>query len=328
MKARNIKLFASFAAVLLLAGMTISAYAAEGSFDRTLKVAGAVELDVTTGSGNIDVRPGDSSTVRVGGRIRSSNGWHADSEDSEKKVRYLESNPPIEQNGNVIRIGHIEDPELRRNISISYEIELPSETRLTSKTGSGNLTITGIHGPLKAGTGSGSVKISNIGDEIEAESGSGDIEADSIKGHARIHTGSGWIHGSGIAGGIVATTGSGDIRLEQTAPGDVRVETGSGTAEVSGVHGGLEARAGSGNITAAGDPTSAWSLHSGSGTLTVRLAPQTGFDLDAHTSSGEIITSQPITVQGTIGRGRMQGKARGGGVHLDLQTGSGDIHVE
>ena len=154
------------------------------------------------------------------------------------------------------------------------------------------------------------------------------MKADSIKGQARIHTGSGWIHGSGIAGGIVATTGSGDIRLEQTAPGDVRVETGSGTAEVSGVHGGLEARAGSGNITASGDPTSAWSLHSGSGTLSVHLASQVGFDLDAHTSSGQIETALPITVQGTIGRGRMQGKARGGGVRLDLQTGSGNIRIE
>ena len=78
--------------------------------------------------------------------------------------------------GTSIRIGHIEDPELRRNISISYELEVPSETRLTSKTGSGNLNITGIQGPLKADTGSGSVKISNIGNELEAESGSGDIE--------------------------------------------------------------------------------------------------------------------------------------------------------
>jgi DUF4097 and DUF4098 domain-containing protein YvlB len=328
MKARTIKVIALLAVSVLWAGTTISAYSAEGSFDRTLKVSGAVELDVTTGSGNIDVRTGDSSTVRVRAKIRSSNGWHSDSADSEKKVRYLEANPPIEQNGNVIRIGHIEDPELRRNISISYELVVPGETRLTSKTGSGNLNISGIQGPLKAGTGSGSVKISNIGNELEAESGSGDIEADSIKGQARIHTGSGWIHGSGIAGGIVATTGSGDIRLEQTAPGDVRVETGSGTAEVSGVHGGLEARAGSGNITASGEPSSAWSLHSGSGTLTVRLAPQTGFDLDAHTSSGEITTSQPITVQGTIGRGRMQGKAHGGGVRLELQTGSGNIRIE
>ncbi len=330
MKARMMKITAVSAVIFLSVATAISArgFAAEGTFERTLKVTGTVEVEVTTGSGNIDVRPGDSGSIRVHGRIRASNNWHSDSADSERKVRALESNPPIEQNGNIIRIGHIEDPELRRNISISYELEVPSETRLTSKTGSGNENINGIRGPLKASTGSGSLKISSIGDELEADSGSGDIEANSIKGRARIHTGSGWIHGTGISGGIVAATGSGDIRLEQTAPGDVKVETGSGSAELSGVNGGLEARAGSGNITASGNPTGEWSLHSGSGSITVHLASQVGFDLEAHTSSGQIITDQPITVQGSFGHGHMQGKARGGGVRLNLETESGNIHIE
>lgn len=317
-------------AVLLsaLAALPAHGFATEGSFERTLKVTGGVDLDVTTGSGNIDVRTGDSGSVHVRGKIRASNNWHGDSADAEKKVHELETNPPIEQNGNSIRIGHIEDPELRRNISISYELEVPAETRLAANTGSGNETISGISGPLRANTGSGSLKISNIGDELDANSGSGDIEANSIKGHARVHTGSGWIHGSGIAGAIVAGTGSGDIRLEQTAPGDVKVQTGSGTTELTGVSGGLEARSGSGNIYASGNPTGGWTMHSGSGTLKVHFATQVGFDLDAHTSSGQIITDQPITVQGSIGHGRMQGKARGGGVRLNLETGSGNIHIE
>ncbi|HLY60192.1 MAG TPA: DUF4097 family beta strand repeat-containing protein [Terriglobia bacterium] len=330
MKVRMTKLASILTTVILLAVAAIPAhgFVAEGSFDRTLKVTGAVDLDVATGSGNIDVRTGDSGSVHVRAKIRASNNWHGDSADAEKKVHELETNPPIEQNGNSIRIGHIEDPELRRNISISYELEVPAETRLAANTGSGNETISGIQGPLRANTGSGSLKISNIGDELDANSGSGDIEADSIKGHARVHTGSGWIHASGIAGAIVAGTGSGDIRLEQTAPGDVRVETGSGTTELTGVSGSLEARSGSGNISASGSPTGGWSMHSGSGTLKVHFATQVGFDLDAHTSSGQIITDQPITVQGTIGRGRMQGKARGGGVRLNLETGSGNIHIE
>jgi DUF4097 and DUF4098 domain-containing protein YvlB len=330
MKGSILKLAAIFTAVFIMAAATVAAQAAaaEGSFDRTLKVSGAVDLDVATGSGNIDVRTGDSSSVHVRGRIRTSSNWHSDSADAERRVHELEAHPPIEQDGNSIRIGRIEDPELRRNISISYELEVPAETRLAAKTGSGNENISGIHGPLRASTGSGSLKISSIGDELEAESGSGDIQASDIKGRARLHTGSGSIRGSEIAGGIVAGTGSGDIRLGQSAPGDVRVETGSGSAELTGVDGVLEARSGSGSISASGNPKGSWRLHSGSGSLTVHFASQVGFDLDAHTSSGQIITDQPITVQGTIGRGRMQGKARGGGVRLELETGSGNIHIE
>jgi len=302
--------------------------AAEGSFDRTLKVTGPVDLEVTTGSGNIDVRPGTAGGVHVHATIRASRNWHFDSADADRKIHELETNPPIKQDGNFISIGRIEDPELSRNISISYEIDVPVETRLESKTGSGDETITGIRGPLRASTGSGSLRISNIGDELDATSGSGDIEANSIRGHARLHTGSGSIHGSGIAGGIVAGTGSGGIRLEQTAPGDVKVETGSGSTELKGVNGLLDARSGSGGITASGNPTGEWSMRSGSGSLTVHLLSQVGFDLDAHTSSGQIITDQPITVQGSIGHGHMQGKARGGGARLNLETGSGNIHIE
>ncbi|HEV2352581.1 MAG TPA: DUF4097 family beta strand repeat-containing protein [Terriglobia bacterium] len=330
MKTCTMKLATTLAAALLLttAAVQARAAAAEGSFDRTLKVTGPVDLDVTTGSGNIDVRTGDASSVHVSAKIRASNNWHFDSADAERKVHELETHPPLEQNGNSIRIGRIEDPELRRNISISYELEVPVETRLTAKTGSGNETINGIHGPLRASTGSGTLRISNLGDELEAESGSGDIEANSIKGHAHLHTGSGSIRGSAIAGSIVAGTGSGNIHLEQTAPGDVRLETGSGSTEVTGVHGVLEARSGSGSISASGNPTGSWTMHSGSGSLTVRLASPVGFDLDARTSSGQIITDQPITVQGSIGHGHMQGKARGGGARLDLETGSGNIHIE
>ena len=59
-----------------------AARAAEGHFARTLQVSGPVDLEVQTGSGTVDVRTGDSSTVRITGTIRSSNGWF-DSSDGE-----------------------------------------------------------------------------------------------------------------------------------------------------------------------------------------------------------------------------------------------------
>src|SRR5271157_820800 len=80
------------------------ARAVEGRFARTVQVSGAVDLEVQTGSGTIDVRTGDSSTVRITGTIRATSGW-SDGAGAENKVRYLETNPPIEQHGNVIKIG-------------------------------------------------------------------------------------------------------------------------------------------------------------------------------------------------------------------------------
>lgn len=48
----------ALAALFSAAGLSACAYAAEGSFERTLTVTGPVELTVTTGSGSITVRTG------------------------------------------------------------------------------------------------------------------------------------------------------------------------------------------------------------------------------------------------------------------------------
>lgn len=298
--------------------------AAEGSFQRSLKVSGAADIDITTGSGSISVRTGGSDTVEIVGHIRASD-WIFGS--AEEKVRRLESNPPIYQSGNSIRIGHIGEAELMRNVSISYELVVPAETQLKSHSGSGNQTIDGIRGPLEVNAGSGSVRASNIGSTVHAETGSGSIDLDHIKGSVRAQAGSGSIRAMDIGGGFEGNTGSGHITLGQAAPGSVRVETGSGGMELRGVRGSLEARAGSGGITAEGAPTGGWMLHSGSGSIHLRLPGDAAFDLDARTSSGSISLEHPVTVQGRLGRKEIRGKVRGGGVPVEVQTGSGNIEI-
>jgi len=48
---------------------------AEGTFSRTLAVSGPVDLDVQTGSGDIQIRTGAPGTVEVRGRVRCWNIW-------------------------------------------------------------------------------------------------------------------------------------------------------------------------------------------------------------------------------------------------------------
>ncbi len=303
--------------------------AAEGAFERTLKVSGAVDLTVSTSSGSISVHTGDASTVRVNAKIRVSDGWRITSSEAREKVRRIEANPPIEQEGNTIRIGEIRDEELRRNVSISYEVITPVETRLRASSGSGSETLEGVHGPVDASTGSGSIHVTHIGGEVHATTGSGTITADGVQGPMRATTGSGGIRANGIAGGLTGQTGSGSIELEQTAAGDVDVQTGSGGISLRGVKGRLRARAGSGSILAEGTPTGEWLLHSGSGGVTLRLPADAGFELDASTGSGSVSTTHEITVIGVIGnRHALRGKSHGGGPLISATTSSGSIRVE
>ena len=301
------------------------AASAEGSFQRTLQVTGPVNVDLTTGSGSVHVRTGSSSQVEITGRIRVTN-WFGG--DAEERVKRIEANPPIQQSGNDIRIGHISDRELLHNISISYDLVVPAETELHSNTGSGSQNVEGIRRQLEIESGSGSLKIFDIGDTVRAETGSGGIEIDRIHGNVRAKAGSGSISATGIAGGFEGHTGSGHITLEQTASGSVRADTGSGGLELRGVRGSLEAEAGSGTISADGNPTGSWTVHSGSGNIRLRLASEAGFDLDAHTSSGSISVSQPVPVQGSMGRKELRGKVHGGGVPVEVETGSGNIEIQ
>ena len=313
--------------VLITAWGAAARATAEGSFDRALKVTGEVNLSVSTGSGHITVRKGSAGAVSIHGIIRASHG-HMSDQEAEQKVRALEQNPPISQEGDVIRIGNVGDSDLQRNISISYEITTPEETKLRSETGSGGTTIAGIRGPIEASTGSGGMSIENTGAEVTASTGSGGIDLHNIKGNLHASTGSGSISGSGLGGAVTAGTGSGSIRIEDNGAGDFDVHTGSGTIEVSGVKGSLRARTGSGNIEARGEQTGEWRLHTGSGNVTVKLPQNAAFDLQAQTSSGDIHTDRPITVQGTIGRHELRGKVGAGGPLLDLSTSSGSIRIE
>jgi DUF4097 and DUF4098 domain-containing protein YvlB len=228
-------LVAAFSMAIALCSLPALASEKEGSFERTLKVSGDVNLQVETGSGNIEIRTGDSSQVQVKGRIKVSN-WSG--HDSEDKIKRLEANPPIMQSGNDIRIGHIDDPELRHNVSISYEVTVPQSTQLRSRTGSGNLDVSGIHGTAEVGSGSGNVKVSDIGASVHADTGSGNIDMDRIHGNVHARTGSGTIRALAIAGAFEGDTGSGDLTLEQTEPGSVHANTGSGTLELKGIKGG------------------------------------------------------------------------------------------
>ncbi|MBN1238046.1 MAG: DUF4097 family beta strand repeat protein [Gammaproteobacteria bacterium] len=295
------------AALIVTAFVSAEAQQATGSFDRRLTLDGPVELEVVTGSGSVEVRRGRSGEARVAGRISVHRSWGRGADEAEEIVSRIEADPPIELVDGRLRVGRIEDSEARRNVSISYEIEIPADTPVGSRTGSGSQSISGVAAPVDASTGSGSIALADIGGPATASTGSGSINA------------------SGIGGAFTGRTGSGGVRLVQSAPGDVHIETGSGSSRVSGVQGAVRVRAGSGSIEVQGEPTGPWTLESGSGSITLRLPSDVGFDIDAASGSGGIQLEHPV--EGTIRRGRVDGTVRGGGPLLDLRTGSGSVNV-
>ena len=147
--------YAVMAAGLTMAAATLPALASEATFDRTLQVSGRVELTVSTGSGNIHITRGTGTQVVIHGRVKSN--WHSDAED---RVREVAAHPPIEQTGNIIRIGgHHEN---LHNVSIDYDIQAPANTFLQANSGSGDVTDDGVGENAKLGTGSGNITANGL----------------------------------------------------------------------------------------------------------------------------------------------------------------------
>src|SRR5215469_1086185 len=293
----------------------------EGTFDRTLKVEGAAQLDVTTGSGDVRITQGSVGQVRIHGAIHA-HGWSA--ENSQEKLKEIESHPPISQENNLIRLGGV--GRRANEVSIDYTIEAPANTELHSVAGSGDVDVSGIQGPANFTAGSGNISASSIGGDVQALAGSGDIKISEVQGQAQVTTGSGDIEVRSAKGAVRVHAGSGDIQITQ--PNDnVVAETGSGNVSVESAHADVRIHTGSGEITIDGNPGASnyWDLHASSGDVTLRVPPNASFRLYAHTGSGDIDAEIPIVMEGTAAKHELRARIGDGKAHVEVETSSGKI---
>jgi hypothetical protein len=268
--------------VALAAIATVPAAASEATFQRDLTLNGRLDLSIATGSGSIQLTTGPAGRVHIFARVKG--GWGV----SDDMVREVAAHPPVQQTGNIVRIGG--DHRNFNNISIDYEVQAPPDAYLDAASGSGNVTDEGVGA------------------------------------NARLSTGSGSIHATGLQGGFKAQTGSGNIYAEQVSAGDVKASTGSGTIELKNLRGALEAGTGSGNIKVEGTPAASWRLHTGSGSVEIWTG-NAGLTLDASTGSGSVHSDRDVVSHGTTDRHHVKGAIGAGGPEVHISTGSGNIRV-
>lgn len=274
----------------LAAGAGLALASVPGSFDRTLPVSGAVNLDVRSERGGVIITAGASTSVRVHAVIKPRFG-RVDFDLAEANIRALEKNPPIEQAGNRIRIGYVKDQALLRAVSIRFEIEVPRTTEVHAVTESGGIRIDGITGPVETLTGSGRTEISNVGGRVAVQSQSGGIDLSSIRGAVEARNSSGSIDALRVGGSVHAETKSGAIRISQVSAAPIRAV-------------------------------------SGSGSLKVKLASGSGYTIDALSGSGKVKGPAEIMVQRSKDTHRLRAQLGAGGPLVDLDTRSSSIDIK
>jgi DUF4097 and DUF4098 domain-containing protein YvlB len=308
-------------ATLIAAGCAMGP-AATGSFDRTLSVTGPIRIELNGASGDVSISGGSNGKVHIHAEARAS-GFGFDS--PEKRVNEIVNNPPIEQHGDVIRIGQ----ELRhfRGVSISYVIEAPRDTEISSDVLSGSQSIHNVRGPIKVESASGSIDVDHIEKQTQLSTLSGSILASDINDDLHANSASGSVIASNIKGDVRISAFSGSTQIKKPG-GRVEASSASGTVDVEGAKKDVRAHAVSGQVKIEGDPgsNSYWDLKTTSGLVQLGVPKNANFHLAADAVSGAIKADIPIVVE-EQGKHSLRARVGNGGGRIEVHTVSGEIRV-
>ena len=310
-----------FSAIFVLAGC-YNGPAVSGAFDRSYSVTGPVRLELTNASGDVDITGSADGKVHIHAEVRAS-GFGFDN--PRKRLDDTIANPPIEQKGSTIRIG--KEFSNLRNLSITYNIQVPHDTEISATVASGAQIIRNVSGPVTVRAASGSIRLEQIERDAQLTTASGTISASDVGSELHISTASGDVNISNVKGDVRANAVSGVIRIMK--PG-ARVEATntSGEVEIQGASNDVKAHAISGLVSVQGNPgaDSYWDLKSISGGVQLRVPAAANLHFSAEATTGEIRTDIPIVVE-EQGKHSLRAHMGSGGGRVDVHTVSGEIHV-
>ncbi len=308
-------------AIFVLAGCNTGP-SVSGAFDRNYSVTGPLRLELTNASGDVDITGSADGKVHIHGEVRAS-GFGFDN--PQKRLDDTVASPPVEQKGSTIRVG--KEFSNLRNISISYNIQVPHDTEITATVASGAQIIRNVTGPVTVRAASGSIRLEKIERDAQLTTASGTISASDVGSELHVSTASGDVSASSVKGDVIAHAVSGVIRIAK--PG-ARVEATntSGEVEIQGASNDVKAHAISGLVSVQGNPgaDSYWDLKSISGGVQLRVPAAANLHFSAEATSGEIRTDIPIVVE-EQDKHSLRAHMGSGGGRVEVHTVSGQIRV-
>lgn len=137
---------------------------------------------------------------------------------------------------------------------LNARVDLPVAAVVKASTAGGNVSATGLSGPVALHTGGGDVNVSRLSGPVTVTTSGGNVSVDQVSGTTSLHTGGGDITGTGIrARDVTAQTSGGNVGLTLTVvPTNLSVHTGGGDVTIivpPGVSYAVDPRTGGGDIT-------------------------------------------------------------------------------
>jgi hypothetical protein len=186
-----------------------------------------------------------------------------------------------------------------RMVPLAVTVFAPSGSRLTARTGAGDVAVSGRAGRAAVRTGAGGATLDEVDGDVEVTTGSGDVAVAAAGGRARVRTGSGAVRLGSAAGPTDVKAGSGDVTLGAVT-GDVGVRTGTGAVRLD------DARSGRVELT------------TGSGALRVAVHAGVLAELDLSSGSGRARSELEV---------HRSTPPRGAALQVRGRTASGDVTV-
>lgn len=178
---------------------------------------------------------------------------------------------------------------------VNYELWVPSGATIRAESVSGDIRIKGQHNYVRAHTTSGDIELIGIWGEIDVDTTSGDIYTERSKEDIIVHS---------VSGDVKILEARGAVQIIRTTSGRIWVE-----------------------LEEIDDAVSEMSFKSVSGTINLFLPPDTAANIHMSTTSGEISSDFPITIEETVSKLELRGTIAGGGTLIKLKTTSGDISL-
>jgi Putative adhesin len=172
---------------------------------------------------------------------------------------------------------------------VDYQVDLPASSGVDVQSGSGDVTIDNVAGPITVQSGSGDVSVAGA-QAASVRTGSGSVRLAGVAGDLRVATGSGSVRGTELAHVREVGTGSGSVDLSGTFVDDATVRTSSGTVEL-------------------------------------RLAPGSSVRISASSSSGDVRGRGPSLANVQRGGRALSAVVGDGRGQLTIQTSSGSISL-
>jgi DUF4097 and DUF4098 domain-containing protein YvlB len=310
--------------VALSAGSASPALAQRFPFERSFDVSGPSTLDVSTIRGKIEVTHGEPGRIVVVGTatVRVGN-VPADAVELARKVA---ANPPIQREGQTIKLRPPTDAAEQRAVTVSYQVRVPPDAEVTTVSDSGATSVRGVSRAVVIRTQSGAIEVTQLGGTAAITTGSGEVTVGDVAGSLTVTTSSSSVTARSVGGNLRIRTSSGAVEATLSGEGDADVETGSSAIRLSGLRGGVLAATQSGRVLLNGVPRRDWIASAGSSSVDVTVASPIAFTIDATSGSGSVKVTG-ATVEGSVSKRQVSGSIAGGGPRMQLGSRSGSIVV-